>query len=191
MAAPAGRWEESLGSINSYVHDLKVEGARITVAVFDSSHETQFQIIRHSSPAAEWIDITAKEVQPRGGTPLLDAIRDMVRGMDFVNDPRSVLIVVTDGGENSSKLTTKAQAKAMIDCIKAKDWQVLFIGADFDAFSDAQAVGVGYLNTINTTMGNYRGTMSMAAMKGQAYASSGAAMAWNDEDRKKATGDKS
>jgi len=190
MAHPEGRWLESLSSINTYVKDLNVEGSRVTVAVFDDHPITPFQIIRHSALATGWIPITADEVQPRGGTPLLDSIMKMVHGMEFVNDPKSVLIVVTDGGENSSRNATKASVKAQLDKIRSKDWQVLFIGADFDAFADAAAVGVGWNNTLRTSMGNYNATMNLAALKSQAYAECGASMGWTEADRKTAVGDK-
>lgn len=190
MANPKGRWEESLSSINVYVRDLKVEGARITLAVFDTNTEFEHKIIRHHTPVKAWEGVTADEIQPRGWTPLYDAIREMTRGMDFINDEKSVLIIVTDGGENASKNTTKHQAKELLDKVKAKGWQVLFIGADFDAFNEAANIGTQYAQTINTTMGNYRGTMAMAAGKSTLYTTQGAEMAWSDDDRKKARGEK-
>lgn len=191
MASPAGRWEESLQAINSYVKAQTIEGARVTLAVFDTNTEFEHKIIRHHTPINAWEPVTATEIMPRGWTPLFDAIREMTRGMEFVNDEKSVLIIVTDGGENASRSTTKAQAKEMIDRIKAKGWQVLFIGADFDAFSEAASVGVGYVNTVQTTRGNYGVTMAMASQKANIYAEQGAAMNWSDGDRKKAVGEKS
>ena len=48
---------------------------------------------------------------------------------------------MTDGEENSSTEMTKKSAKAALDRVRAKGWEVVFLGTEFSNFDDAEGVG--------------------------------------------------
>lgn len=186
----ASRWDETMGAINTYVESLATEkatkSAKATVAVFDGSHSLNFDVLRRSDDVASWKPISADEALPRGMTPLFDAIG---RLRTMVNDEapsKAVIAVVTDGAENDSKEVTRDGAKAALDTLRGKGYQVVFLGADFDAFGQAASVGTNAGQTIKMSAGNYAGTMRSMASQTTAYAVTGASMSWSDEDRKKA-----
>lgn len=183
----ATKWEETISSVNAYVKELKVDGY-VTVAFFDDHNGTQFDLVRNEVRFREFEPISAKEFQPRGGTPLYDCLERLVSLAEKENSSKTVIVVMTDGQENSSKEITKDTAKYIVKKCKAKDWQVVFLGADFDAFSQASSVGVGHNFTINTSAGNYGSVMRDLGTKSMNYASTGASMAFSDHDRAIAIG---
>ncbi len=196
------RWEETLTAMNAYVKDLaETTGSkttRATMAVFDGFNGLRFNVLRQDVAVKEWKPLTTDEAAPAGMTPLYDAIGRMVSIMEEDKPERAVLVIMTDGAENQSREMTKVTAKAALDRCKERGWAITFIGADFDAMSDAQSVGVGGGQTISTKSGFLSETMSIVAEKtrryagatGQAIAGSGAQdfMSYNASDRERAEG---
>lgn len=180
------RWTEALGSINAYVDELAKGDTkgRVTVAAFDTA---SFDVLRDAVPLGDWSDVTSKDAQPRGGTPLYDSVGKMVARMEEADKKRSVLVVMTDGYENTSHELTKEAAKALLDRCKGREWQTVFLGADFDAVASAATVGVAMASSINATAGNYGATMRGLAGQTKAYAVSGSNVSFSDEDRKEAS----
>src|SRR5262249_11582169 len=136
-------WAETLSSINSYVDKLATDkiDARITLAMFDSSDGTQFDVIRRSVDVREWLPVTEREATPRGYTPLYDAIGRLMGLANADGGDRAMIIIVTDGQENASLEVTREGAKTMLDRVRGKGWDVVFLGANFDAFSQAASLG--------------------------------------------------
>ena len=67
---------------------------------------------------------------------------------------RVILVVVTDGQENSSHEYTVEQVRSMLTVQREQyGWEVRFLGAD-DASWQGQALGVGTTRYANTAAGN-------------------------------------
>lgn len=188
----ASRWDEALGAVNSYMKTL-AEGKggkkiKATVAVLDGGGGSDFNVLRQSQPVSEWKDLTSADATPRGMTPLFDAIGKMVACVDADDPKKAVVAVMTDGHENASREVTKDSARAMFDRLRGRGYQVVFLGADFDAFGQAASVGTMSGQTISMSAGNYANVAKSLATHTRAYAATGATMSWSDEDRKKAAG---
>lgn len=183
------RWTEALSSINAYVKNLTktIPNAEVTLAVFDHHAGLQFDVIR-TQKASDWVVVSDKDASPRGGTPLFDSIGRIISLAEEGNSDKTVIVVMTDGHENNSTEVTKAQAKARIDKVKAKDWEVIFLGADFNAFAEAGSVGVTYDKTINMLRGQYMNTMTDLSDKTIAYATCDSAIEFSAADRINAGG---
>lgn len=143
----ASKWSDTLGGVNAYVHQLASDPVTkdilVTVVLFDSHNgQTVFDVIRRSLQAKHWEDILLKEASPRGWTPLYDAVGQLVSLAFSDNPEKSAIVIVTDGQENHSKEHNQASAKALLDTCRKRDWQVLFLGADFDNFKQSQSLGV-------------------------------------------------
>lgn len=184
------RWSEALSSINAYAKELqdKKQKGTITVASFDDNFGLQYDLLRDAVAVEDFEPLTNTDATPRGSTPLLDALGRAIAAAEKTDNEKTVIIVMTDGAENASREVTKEQAKAAIDRCKARGWQVLFLGADFDAFGEASSVGVGFANTINMTSGNYGATMQNLSVMRSAYATVGEAMNFSNEVRAQAQG---
>lgn len=107
----------------------------------------------------------AWECAPSGGTALLDAAANGIRtlGMQLEAMPgnerpgKVVFVLATDGHENSSHHTTKAQLKDMISHQQGKyGWQFVFIGTGIDAFADAGSFGIAYGSTMSNSAAGTR-----------------------------------
>lgn len=187
----ASKWDETIGAINAYVDGIKtVRKATVTLAAFDSSDKMDYRVLRDNKPVSEWGGVYSAEVSPRGGTPLFDAIGRMVADIRAADPKKATIVIITDGQENSSREVTKEAAKGLLDELRGKKYDVVFIGADFDAFGQAGALGNATANTLNMAQGSYHDAMRSMSNRTVAYASTGAAAAFSDEDRKKAAGQK-
>ena len=173
-------WEEALSSVNAYADGLAnptggtPPGAddRITLAVFDHQAGLQFDVLRRSVAASAWKPVTSSEASPRGMTPLFDAI---------------ARIVATDGEENASREVTKEGVKAALDRVQAKGWEVVFLGAEFASFSDAEAIGVVAGKRMAMSKDNLATSMRTLASKSRSYfAAEAASVDFNEDDRRQA-----
>jgi len=185
------RMQEAIGSINAYAKELAKSGtaADITLCTFDDVHGMQFEVVRRRVTAKEWKPVEVAEVSPRGGTPLYDAIDRIVMAAEIEGADRTVIAIMTDGYENASKSITREKAKQILDKARAKDWEVIFMGADFDAMAQSASVGNQVSKTINISVGNYQNTMRGFAGSTAAYAT-GQAINFTDADRAVAGGTK-
>tara|TARA_R110000803_G_scaffold161491_1_gene225167 strand:+ start:255 stop:1013 length:759 start_codon:yes stop_codon:yes gene_type:complete len=172
-------WDEALGSVNDYAASVgeadegEIEGADIettvTLAVFDYQESLQFDVLRKGVTSENWTDVTNDEANPRGMTPLFDAIGRMVSLAEADKPEKAVIVIMTDGHENSSKEITRDGAKAALDRAKANGWEVVFLGAEFASFGDADAVGMSASKTMAVGQGRMQDSMSALAKKSRAY----------------------
>lgn len=188
-------WQEALSSVNAYAESFaadapgaEIEGddirTAVTVAVFDYQDGMQFDILRNKADPAGWTRVTDGEASPRGMTPLFDAIGKIVAHAEADNPDKAVIVIMTDGLENSSREFTREGAKAALDRAEARGWEVVFLGAEFAGFSDAEAVGVEASKRMAVGQGRMTESMDSLAQKARAYGKgAAAAVEFSPEDR--------
>jgi hypothetical protein len=191
-------WEEALTSVNAYADSFAADapGAEIaggdiktavTLAVFDHQDGLQFDVLRDKVDPSNWKDVTNSDASPRGMTPLYDAIGRIVSRAEADAPKKAVIVIMTDGLENSSSELTNQGAKAALDRARARGWEVVFLGAEFASFDDAEAVGVTASKTMAVGEGQMSGSMNDLAQKARAYGKGAApAVEFTPEDRAKA-----
>lgn len=181
--ATGSRWETSIAGINTYVAGLPAD-AIVTVAVFDSAgsmsgfaqpgtfttagvsiaprgnvSRTSFEVVRESAAAGSFVAIGYEEIKPRGGTPLYDATAKLLNIADAVAPKKAVIMIVTDGEENESKIYNIESIKDRIATCKGRGWEVVFLGAEFNADNVARSYGLTGDKVINTTLRNMNTSM--------------------------------
>lgn len=186
-----GLWAEMIGSVNLYVERLAASGVDtgVTLAVFDSAEMRggmTFEIIRDRIIPKTWRKVEVTEVEPRGWTPLNDATGKIVNLATAGNYAKVAIIIATDGQENASTELTVTQAKLLLDQCRARGWQVIFLGANFDNAAQAQSYGTSVRNTVAMAAGNFGATMSSMADKRAFYGSTGTAMNFTDTEKAEA-----
>ena len=141
---------DALGAVNSYLRQVRGDAemnARASVILFDTG---SIDRIRDHVRVADCPEITHEEYQPRGGTPLLDAVGHAAGLLEKHSAPgaRSILVVMTDGEENSSREYTK---EAIAKLLKRKQdddgWLVIYLGANHDAWAQASSIGLAQSNS--------------------------------------------
>ena len=170
-------WDEALGSVNAYAAAVgKVEEGEaddletsVTLAVFDHQEGFQFDVLRKEVQPDAWANVTNDEVSPRGMTPLFDAINRTITMAEADNPEKAVIVIMTDGHENSSREVTREGAKAALDRAEARGWEVVFLGAEFANFGDADAVGVSSNKQMAVSAGTLSVTQERLAKKARDY----------------------
>jgi hypothetical protein len=176
-------WTEAIGSINGYVENLPNK-AKVMLALFDN---VSYDVIRDTT-AKEWKNLDSKEFEPRGGTPLFDSSARMMQRILDDNPERAVFVVMTDGFENASQNFKQADVKSLSDQLKKKNYEVIFLGANFDKVGDvALNYGVAANKFTNITPMNLRGTMADVSHMSASYMTTGAAINISDDIKMKAT----
>lgn len=173
----SGIWDEALGSVNAYAEAVgKVEEGEaddlktsVTLAAFDYQGGFQFDVLRKGVTPGDWTEVTNDEVSPRGMTPLFDAINRTITLAEADNPEKAVIVVMTDGKENSSKEVTKEGVKAAMERAEKRGWEVVFLGAEFSDFGDADAVGISGSKQMAVGSSNLRATQENLARKARSY----------------------
>jgi hypothetical protein len=110
---------------NAYIDELKIDKAinySVTMIQFDTNGgKPELTVKYRDLPIKDVPALTDAEYEPRGGTPLYDAIGECIRRVEAKG--RSVLVVIiTDGRENSSTEFTRASIKKLIAGKEAEGW---------------------------------------------------------------------
>lgn len=176
-------WDEALGSINHYVTTLK-SNDKVHMAVFDSVYD----VIRDCK-AKDWTDVTSSDAEPRGVTALYDSVGQIMASAEAAGAKKTVLVVMTDGYENASKEYNQAAIKEKVKMFEDKKWEVIFLGANFDAVESVSgSVGVPMAKTMNIAAGNLRASFDTLTAYTASYATTGASINFTDADKLKAVG---
>ena len=118
--------DDMTGSLNSYLTDLQTSPhahlSKLTLAQFDS--QNPFELIHDATNCSAITLLGEDEFKPRAATPLLDAIGSMVthaqRRADILAELRAsrervVVVVLTDGEENSSRQYDRAKVAQLVE----------------------------------------------------------------------------
>ena len=183
------RWSEAINSVNIYVEKLVTENVDtgVTLAVFDTpENDIEFTVLRDRIVPKTWKKVDVAEARPRGWTPLNDAIGRIVTLANAGNYAKLALIIITDGHENRSKELNHLQAKKLLDDCRAKGWQVIFMGCDFDNAQQAATFGNAIGQTVAVAAQNMDAAMaSTASMRGLYGSGKVSNMSYSDEDKKR------
>jgi uncharacterized protein YegL len=199
--------DDMQGGIRSFI-DKQLEGVdgnkrTVSFYQFDTTHDRlhNFDLLEKARDY---------ELIPRGGTALLDAVGQAIVevGVKLKKIPEDerpgfvMVIIVTDGEENSSRTYTRDRVKQMIEHQQDKyGWNFTYLGANQDSFAEAGSIGIAAASTLSwvgtTRSVNHTydvlsasvsaGTVPTYDYMGVATASTG--IVYNDEQREHAMGE--
>lgn len=137
---------ETVASVNNYLTEAKADAAladaNFELMIFDKK---SIDTIRDGK-VADVALLTDDDFVPRDWTPLFDAIGRGVDNLDAklraLGTKKAVLVVVTDGQENSSRKHTHATISEVIQGRQASGWLVIFLGAGLEAASQGISLGI-------------------------------------------------
>lgn len=167
------------GGYNAFIEEQKkLPGeARLTSVTFNNHV--------HSAPTVDVREAPRFELAPQGGTALYDAIGTTInQQLARISRERwgdsVILVIVTDGGENASRMYSHDAAKALIKTVQNIGWRVVFLAANQDAFTVGSGLGVhrefthnfkadtigtqSMVETVSAYASNMRGAVSMDAV---------------------------
>jgi Mg-chelatase subunit ChlD len=179
--------DKTIDAFNEYVNSLKClsnAGTRLSLTTFDSE---SVDIVFDAMRIADVPKLTRETFVPRGRTPLFDALGQVVAHVDKVNtlpDERVALAILTDGLENAStEYKAETVRKLLTDRQERKNWLVLYLGANQDAWAAGAQIGAGKelsmafdtghigaaMQSVAASIGRYRSAPASAARREAAF----------------------
>ena len=142
--------EDVIGGFNRYLHDQKEMTGTATLTLIQFDTQDPYEVVHHYRPIAEVPELTRETYVPRAATPLFDALgrclNDVEKSLaDLPEDERPegvVVVIITDGMENSSRELRRDQVRKMVEAKKARGWNFAFLSADRDAILEARDLGI-------------------------------------------------
>lgn len=146
-------WADAQGGFTAFVKSQKEAPGKATFSfsVFDSTYTP----IRSFTNMADVPDTIPDDIYPRGMTALLDAIGRIVveTGAHIALLPEDqrpskvVVVIYTDGEENSSHLYTEAKLRELITQQETVySWDFVFLASNINAVATAATYGVQNLS---------------------------------------------
>ncbi len=116
------------------------DNAFLTLVQFDS---VGIDTVLESKPIRDVPALSEATYEPRGGTPLLDALGQTINRTgsalsaipESVRPDKVVFVIITDGQENASQTFTKEQIQGMIELQEGTyKWNFVYLGANVNSF---------------------------------------------------------
>ena len=159
----------TIDALNGFLAKQRAHPGTLRLSLVDFDSQEPFRIVIDAVPIAEVVDLTEADYEPRGGTPLLDAIGRAVERLDArvceLPDEDQVLVILTDGYENASTDYTAARISALLDARQEFGWTVLFLGANQDSFATGASMQMkrGNVRDFDATADGVQAAMTLAA----------------------------
>ncbi|HEY5268568.1 MAG TPA: vWA domain-containing protein [Candidatus Saccharimonadales bacterium] len=147
---------DTIGSFNSFLKEQK-EGpgeAAFSLCTFSTDYRLQHDFVKIAGVP----NLDSKAYAPSGGTALLDAMGTAIDSLgtklsalpEEERPSKVIFLIITDGHENSSKHYKLPKIKAMVEHQKdTYNWEFVFMGANMDAITAGESMGVTASNSIN------------------------------------------
>ena len=189
--------DDTIGGLNAFLSQQKAEPDTATLTLVQFDTQDPYEVLHKFKPIEEVPELTRETFVPRAATPLLDAmgrgINDLENSLAEIKESerpsRVIIVIITDGQENSSLEFRKDQIEKMIKEKQEKSsWQFVFLSADLAAIGDALATGIHATSTMSydkTARGTKEAWIS-ASMSIAAYrAGRSKDVSFTEEDRAK------
>ena len=143
--------DDTIGGFNTFLKKQKAESGKATLTLVQFDTQDPYEVVHRFKPIQKVPELNRETYVPRASTPLLDAlgrgINDLETSVIELKEEerpsKVVVVVVTDGRENSSREFSKDRIEKMIKEKTDKDsWQFVFLSADLAAIGDAMGVGI-------------------------------------------------
>merc|ERR1719158_338936 len=151
--------DDVIGGINQYVKEQQDaatgEDMLLTMAQFDTMNnfELMHDAVNVKKFPTDVPFMDRSSFKPRSGTPLYDAIGAMINHADKHTEKetaeRVVVVIFSDGAENSSREFSKKQIFDLISERQKNNWAFVFLGANQDSYAAGGGLGITGGNTQN------------------------------------------
>ena len=148
----SGLEDDTVGGFNAMIEQNREEPGEATVSTV--IFNTKSRVLHDRVDIRAVPRLTRRQYRCCGCTALLDAVGGAIRHIDLVQRvlpdgykaDRVLFAITTDGMENASVKYTYRQVKRMITEKRKAGWEFLFIGANIDAVSEAEQLGIAREN---------------------------------------------
>ena len=168
--------QDAIGGFNSFLAAQKAMPgeAKLSLVLFDHEY-----ILEHDGRNLSDVpELNHRVYFPRGTTALYDAVGKAVDSvgarlaMQQDKPSKVIVVILTDGQENSSHKYTRDQIAGMIKHQQEKySWEFIFLAANQDAFETGAQLNISTQNTANfaATGAGVRDAYAVASNMTQSY----------------------
>ena len=164
--------DDVIGGVNEYIRRLKEENASdpTTLSVYKFDRSGTDPILRDVFVRVPIEDVTRfEDYEPRGATPLNDAVIESMSSMSrFVTPEDKVIFAIyTDGLENASSEATAAAVQQAVTGREKTGWTFIYLGANQDAWQVGYQYGFNKRGQTYTTKASPHGMMASMSTLGK------------------------
>ena len=136
-----GLTDDVIGGFNSFLKEQNGldDSAYLTTVLFNNEITTIYQ----SKDMDSIEPIGRSTYKASGSTSLFDAIGSSVLSLaERAKTNKVMVIIMTDGYENSSRLFSRSKVKRIIDMKTEEGWEFIFAGANIDVDKVSESIGI-------------------------------------------------
>jgi predicted GIY-YIG superfamily endonuclease/uncharacterized protein YegL len=147
---------DTIGSFNQFLQEQKAVPGEVAFTL--CTFNTDYRLVHDFQPLANVSELTLETYRAEGGTALLDAMGTTIDALgvrlaalpEHERPSKVIVLVITDGEENSSHRYTREQIQAKVQHQQdVYSWSFVFIGANIDAISAGTSMGFTTANSVN------------------------------------------
>lgn len=165
--------DDIIGGVNAFITDQRATEHPITATLVQFDGQDPFEVIAENVTLDKIPTLTSAIYQPRGNTPLLDAIglgiRSLTNHLDGLKAKAKpadiVFVIVTDGQENSSKEFSRGHITDLIKAKEAAGWKFIFLSSDLSAVREARDLDIPSFRSAQFDKSNTRASFSRMSDK--------------------------
>jgi uncharacterized protein YegL len=143
---------DTIGGVNGMLEEQAAQPGELTTAMYTFNHKVK--------EVKDFTKLSNENYRPAGSTALLDAVctaiknegRRLATKCEDERPDRVVIVIVTDGEENSSTEFKLSDVKDQIELQKTTyQWEFVFLGANINAFQEGNKYGIANHSTYQFT----------------------------------------
>lgn len=175
------------GAYDTYISDMRKDSS-ISVMISLDQFDTKYDRVYDFTDVNK---VPSYTIVPRGMTALYDAISRATSHLDEQdNNKKKLVVIITDGLENSSREVTSASLKTMIENKINAGWDFIYLGANQDAILEASKIGIPQRTSMSYDVNS--APVAMTAVAGASFLSASPAnyVGFTGQQRSEAMGGK-
>jgi len=173
--------DETIGGFNAFIEAQKAVPGKATLSLVQFDHE--YLVVHNQVPLQDVPALDKTTFVPRGMTALYDAVGRTIAQFkdDNPKNMKTIVTILTDGAENSSKEFNYSQISLMIKQVEAEhDWEVMFLGANMNAQATAVAMGIKASSSVTFDYSKVGAVSAMASVSAATSSMRGMSMNYAD-----------
>lgn len=145
-----GTESDVIGGFNNFIEQQKSQQhGKVSVSLY--KFNSYWRRVLNDLPIEEIRPLIKEDYTPGGLTALYDTIGNAINDIENqttytkseLNASMVIMVIITDGQENSSKEYDSRKVKQMIQELEqSENWQFIYLGADLVNFADADTLGL-------------------------------------------------
>jgi len=163
-----GLQDEVIRNFNKFLEEQQsIEGkAKMTLVLFDTGYEMVYDRVK----LANIKPLNRETFNIQGCTAMNDAIGKTLTKM--LDKEKAIVLIHTDGDENSSTEYTASHIKEMVDSLKKK-WEFIFVAGDLNAQAISANLGIMRSANVSNTLAGTQNTYANFSNTTTAYRDGG------------------